>query len=119
MIKIKNGDRILVVTKGAYKNYYHGLGYEPVEAPEEHENLEQDNTHAHDDLHAPEGSSPEALEEDVPEDFYDEEETPLSEIPLSEMKLSQLIAYAEQLGLEHDGTPNKKELRKLIRDHLT
>ena len=46
------------------------------------------------------------------------EEINLSEIPLGEMTLSQLIAYAEQLGLDPDVNASKKELRKLIRTKL-
>ena len=122
MIKIKKGDTVLTVTNGAYKNYYKHLGYEPVGVAQTVENLGEENTHPTDDSQQLGDPTQLKIDEDtdVDEAVEDEEddEPDLSEIPLGEMKLSQLIAYAEQLGLEHDGTPNKKELRKLIRDHL-
>ena len=138
MLKITNGQHNLTVTMGAYRNFYRGLGYEPVEALEEPENLEQGSTHSDDKASDTDHSDDKAsdtdhsddkasdtdhsgtedLEEDAAEDSDEGEETPLSEVPLSEMTLSQLLSYAEELGLEYEGTPNRKELRKLIRDHL-
>ena len=117
MLKITNGQHNLTVTMGAYRNFYRGFGYEPVEALEEPENLEQGSTHSDDKVSTPDYSGTEDLEEDAAEDSDEGEETPLSEVPLSEMTLSQLLSYAEELGLEYEGTPNRKELRKLIRDH--
>lgn len=126
MIKIKRGDIVLTVTAGAYKNYYRHLGYEPVGVAKSVENSDEVNSHPSEDSCPSEdptqegvGSTPDESttgEEDT-EDEPDEEPA-LSEIPLGEMRLSQLIAYAEELGLEYDGTPSQKELRKLIRDHL-
>lgn len=129
MVKIKKGDTVLTVTNGAYKNYYKHLGYEPVDDAQSGENLTGVVSTPHGDSHDcgdpamtkidETAEAPETAENDGEGGVIEEEaEEDLSEIPLSEMKLSQLIAYAEQLGLEHDGTPNKKELRKLIRNHL-
>lgn len=124
MIKIKKGDSVLTVTPGAYRNFFKRLGYEPVDAHTGDEISGVGTTHPHGDSQHLEDSAQTESDEYASEEEYSEdedeadEEPDLSEIPLGEMKLSQLIAYAEQLGLEHDGTPNKKELRKLIRDHL-
>lgn len=124
MVKIKKGETVLTVTPGAYRNFYKHLGYEPVDVARSAENPDEENTHlCEDSPHLedpaqPEGDEYASDEEPFEDEAESDEEPDLSEIPLGEMKLSQLIAYAEQLGLEHDGTPNKKELRKLIRDHL-
>ena len=118
MLKITNGQHNLTVSLGAYRNYYQGIGYRPVETLEEPENLEQGNTHTSEGTLPPDHSDTEDPENEVTEDFDDGEETPLSEIPLSEMTLSQLLTYAEELGLEYEGIPTQKNLRKLIRAHL-
>ena len=121
MIKITNGHQALRVSRGAYEGYFKHLGYRPVDAIEPHENPEQENAHGDPETPVSEDSKESSGAEEAPGDPEIEEpeyEEDLSEIPLGEMKLSQLIAYAEQLGLEHDGTPSKKELRVLIRNHL-
>lgn len=133
MITITKGGMTLRVTHGAYDNYYRPLGYKPVEGVQSGEMGEGD-------IYSPLTPENPACDDSTLRGFSDNGETPsenpaedpkaktaeevfeyeedLSEIPLGEMKLSQLIAYAEQLGLEHDGTPNKKEMRKLIREYL-
>lgn len=126
MIKIKRGDSVLTVTAGAYSNYYKHLGYEPVGVAKSNENSEHEN--AHTTPGSPQPGDPtqqpgdeEAPDEDEESDLTDEEaeeEVDLSEIPLGEMDLSQLCAYADQLGLDHDGIRSRKEMRKLIREHL-
>lgn len=121
MIKITNGRHAIRVSQGAYESYFKHLGYRPVDAIELHENPEQENVHGDPETPGSEDSdefSGAEEESGDPEDEEPEYEEDLSEIPLGEMKLSQLIAYAEQLGLEHDGTPSKKEMRALIRSHL-
>lgn len=134
MIIIQKNGMTLRVTKGAYDNFYRGLGYEPVGGVQSGEKGEgevnlppvpenpacddstlkrvSDNENA-----APENPAddPEAPAEDAP----DEDEVKLSETPLSEMTLSQLYEYAEELGLDFEGTPKAKEMRKLIREHLS
>lgn len=124
MIKITNGCQTMTVTQGAYRSYFKHLGYKPVDAIELHENPEQENAHGDPETPTSEDSSESSGAEETPVDFEDEdpaepEEEDLSEIPLGEMKLSQLIAYAEQLGLEYSDAPSKKELRTLIRNHLS
>lgn len=133
MITITKGNMTLRVTHGAYDNYYKHLGYKPVDdvqsgetgegevnTPLTPENPACDDSTLRgfsDNGEAPSENPADDPEAETAEDVFEDEED-LSEIPLSEMKLSQLIAYAEQLGLEHDGTPNKKEMRKLIREYL-
>lgn len=128
MVNITNGSNTLSVTYGAYESFFKHLGYEPVGDARTPENSGQVNTQANPDSHesgdagASSVGDTEAPETDSetsdPEPEVEDEEINLSEIPLGEMTLSQLIAYAEQLGLDPDVNASKKDLRKLIREHL-
>lgn len=125
MIQVKKGNSLLVVTTGAYNNFYKHLGYEPVDVPENHEKSEQENAQHHEETqHSEEPAQTCADEEtsgqteDGDEEEDTEDEVDLSEIPLAELSHSQLFEYADQLGLEYEGTPSKKELQALIRKHL-
>lgn len=46
------------------------------------------------------------------------EEVSLSEIPMNEMTSEQLVEYALSLGIEVDDGITKKNLKRLIIDHL-
>lgn len=129
MVNITNGSNTLSVTYGAYESFFKHLGYEPVGYARTPENPGQVNTHIttdspeSGDAAAPYVGDTDPADPDIPEESaegegYDDAEVNLSEIPLGEMTLSQLIAYAEQLGLDPDVNASKKELRKLIREHL-
>lgn len=119
MIKIKKGDSVLTVTRGAFNNYYKGLGYKVLRAPRTGESLGEVITHPEEDSHVSGDLSQLKITpdegHDEPED--EEEDLDLSEIPLSEMTGQQLRQYAEQLGLKTEGL-KKRELRELIRNHL-
>lgn len=125
MIKIEKGNSVLTVTAGAYENYYKHLGYKPVGVPVSCENSGEGNTYPPDDsqhLDDPtqlriDGSDSDDGEEPLEDD--EDEELNLSEIPLSEMNFDQLCEYADELGLDHGGIRSKKEMRALIRAHLT
>ena len=129
MVNITNGSNTLSVTYGAYESFFKPLGYKPVGDARTPENPGQVNTPADPDSHEsgdagassvgdtePPETDSETSDSDEPE--VEDEEINLSEIPLGEMTLSQLIAYAEQLGLDPDVNSSKKDLRKLIRTHL-
>lgn len=62
--------------------------------------------------------SEEAEEEAEESEYEDDENVELSEIPLEEMTKAQLIAYAEELGVELTGEERKRELRTAIRKAL-
>lgn len=129
MVNITNGSNTLSVTYGAYESFFKHLGYEPVGDARTPENSGQVNTHADPDSHESgdagasyvgdtETPDTDAETSDPDESEVEDEEINLSEIPLGEMTLSQLITYAEQLGLDPDVNASKKDLRKLIREHL-
>lgn len=103
--------RTLTVTRGAFYNYYSNLGYEALDGSRSGENLDRVNTYSHEKTSA--GTHSQAVE-DVSKDRAIE----LSEIPLSEMSMSQMLEYAEDLGIDFDASITKKELRRLIRQHI-
>lgn len=130
MIQVKKGDSLLTVTKGAYDSYYRRLGYEPVGVAESNENSDQGYTQPPEETKpseegAQQKSAVNALDgatdgaDDTAENpEHSSDEVDLSEIPLGELSHSQLFEYADQLGLEYEGTMSKKELRALIKEHL-
>lgn len=127
MIQVKKGNHCLTVTRGAFENFYKQLGYELVGVDESHENSGQEFTHQQEDSQQPGNPTQQETDEEdsvEPEDGDeeqddDENDIDLSEIPLGELSHSQLFEYADQLGLEYEGTPGAEALRALIRKHLT
>ena len=118
MIKIKKGDSVLTVTRGAYTNYYKSLDYKVLRASKTADISEQEFTHPEpDSAHLGDPSQLNITPSDDSDEPDEEEELDLSEIPLGEMTGTQLKQYAEQLGLETEGL-KKRELRELIRNHL-
>lgn len=146
MLVISNGSSTLSVTKGAYESVYKYQGYNIVgrgaaaPSPDASKNSKDTSNQAEiagdvseDDAvvapgepgsadsspenrgknGTPENEDPEEASEDEEED---EEE--LSEIPITEMTKSQLLAYAEELGIEVSGDETKRELRVAIREAL-
>lgn len=127
MITIRKGTSTRTVTPGAYENYYKHLGYEPVGVAQTAEFSGEDSTHPVSDSQHLGDPTQLRSDEDIPEgeeepadlEEVTEDEVDLSEIPLSEMTSEQLCEYADQLGLDRSGVRTKKELRTLIRTHLT
>lgn len=90
MIKITNGSRITVVTKGVFNEVYAPMGWKIAEEPK--------------------AEVPKKTEE-----FESEEEV---EIPLSEMKLSDLKAFAASHDIDISSARNKQEIRNIIRAEM-
>ena len=134
MLVITNGSLELTVTKGAYNSLYKHQGFEikgagvhtpppeieerktsqaeiAVEGPEDEAVLDTS------ELPTEETEAENSTKSDAYED-EEGEERELSEIPLAEMTKSQLIAYAEELGIELDGDETKRALRVAIRKAL-
>lgn len=118
MVTIKKDSSVLTVTKGAYLNYYKGLGYHKLRVSKNDADPEVEVTHPEGESDHLEDSSQLKIDpEEDSSEFPDEDEVDLSEIPLGEMTGTQLRQYAEQLGLNSEGM-RKRELRELIRNHL-
>ena len=114
MIKITNGTRTTMCTKGAFENWYEPMGWKiadmnEVEAvaetlPEE-ENIEPEN-------------ASEPPEETLEEGEVEPEEEVEVEIPLSEMKLADLKEYAEEHGIDISAAKTKHDIRAIIKAEM-
>ncbi|MDY6416167.1 MAG: hypothetical protein SPK83_04875 [Succinivibrio dextrinosolvens] len=93
MIKITNGSRIAVVTKGVFNEVYAPMGWKIAEEPK--------------------AEVPKKTEE-----FEEEFESEEVEIPLSEMKLSDLKAFAASYDIDISSARNKQEIRNIIRAEM-
>lgn len=87
MIKITNGARTTMCTKGAFENWYKSMGWREVK---------------------PENKPIERGEENL-------EPKERVEVPLSELSLEELKAYAEENNIDISQAKTKKEIRNLIR----
>ena len=114
MIKITNGTRTTMCTKGAFENWYEPMGWKIADMSEveavnetlpEEENIEPENA----------SEPPEDTLED--EEVEPEEEVEV-EIPLSEMKLADLKEYAEEHGIDISAAKTKQDIRSIIKAEM-
>ena len=114
MIKITNGTRTTMCTKGAFENWYEPMGWKiadmseveaVVETLPEEENIEPEN-------------ASEPPEETLEEEEVEPEEEVEVEIPLSEMKLADLKEYAEAHGIDISAAKTKQDIRDIIKAEM-
>lgn len=114
MIKITNGTRTTICTKGAFENWYEPMGWKIADMSEveavnetlpEEENIEPEN-------------ASEPLEETLEEEEVEPEEEVEVEIPLSEMKLADLKEYAEEHGIDISAAKTKQDIRSIIKAEM-
>ena len=99
MVKIAKGNHTLMVTHGAFHNYYEPLGYELVETPRSPEaDLSM--------LTAGEGNSSDHEPAATPESYTKEQ--------VNGMTLEQLYEVADKLGINYQRVRTKGDLAKLI-----
>ena len=114
MIKITNGTRITMCTKGAFENWYEPMGWKIADISE----VEA----ANETLPAEENIEPENASEPLRETFEEEgvepEEEVEVEIPLSEMKLADLKEYAEAHGIDISAAKTKQDIRDIIKAEM-
>ena len=114
MIKITNGTRTTMCTKGAFENWYEPMGWKiadmnEVEAVNETLPEEKDIE--------PENAS-EPPEETLEDEEVEPEEEVEVEIPLSEMKLADLKEYAEEHGIDISAAKTKHDIRAIIKAEM-
>lgn len=114
MLYVTNGSVTIRVTNGAYKNFYKPRGFYTVNAPKCGEAPEREISQPHDKA----GSLGNFPQQKIDSPDSEVSEPELAEIPLSQMSLSQLKAYADQLGVDHEGLTTRKEFRIEIRKAL-
>lgn len=114
MIKITNGTRTTICTKGAFENWYEPMGWKIADMSEveavnetlpEEENIESEN-------------ASEPPEETFEEEEVEPEEEVEVEIPLSEMKLADLKEYAEEHGIDISAAKTKQDIRSIIKAEM-
>ena len=114
MIKITNGTRTTMCTKGAFENWYEPMGWKIADMSEveavaeslpEEENIEPEN-------------ASESPEETLEEEEVEPEEEVEVEIPLSEMKLADLKEYAEEHGIDISAAKTKQDIRSIIKAEM-
>ena len=114
MIKITNGTRTTMCTKGAFENWYEPMGWKIADMSEveavaetllEEENIEPEN-------------ASEPPEETLEEEEVEPEEEVEVEIPLSEMKLADLKKYAEEHGIDISAAKTKQDIRSIIKAEM-
>ena len=114
MIKITNGTRTTMCTKGAFENWYEPMGWKIADMSEveavnetlpEEENIEPEN-------------ASEPPEETLEEGEVEPEEEVEVEIPLSEMKLADLKEYAEEHGIDISAAKTKQDIRSIIKAEM-
>lgn len=114
MIKITNGTRTTICTKGAFENWYEPMGWKIADMSEveavaetlpEEENIEPEN-------------ASEPPEETLEEEEVEPEEEVEVEIPLSEMKLADLKKYAEEHGIDISAAKTKQDIRSIIKAEM-
>lgn len=114
MIKITNGTRTTMCTKGAFENWYEPMGWKIADMSEveavaetlpEEEDIEPENASEH-------------LEETLEEEEVEPEEEVEVEIPLSEMKLADLKEYAEEHGIDISAAKTKQDIRSIIKAEM-
>ena len=114
MIKITNGTRTTMCTKGAFENWYEPMGWKIADMSEVeaiNETLpEEENTE-------PENAS-EPPEDTLEDEEVEPEEEVEVEIPLSEMKLADLKEYAEEHGIDISAAKTKQDIRSIIKAEM-
>lgn len=112
MIKITNGTRTTICTKGAFENWYEPMGWKIADMSEVEAVAET--------LPEEENIEPENASEPPEETLEDEEVEPEVEveIPLSEMKLADLKEYAEEHGIDISAAKTKHDIRAIIKAEM-
>lgn len=91
MVKITNGEDVLLVTGGAFKSQYKPFGWYIVDEKKV--------------------AQPQTV-------VVDGDEAPVIEKPLSEMTSKELKAKAKELGVDISSASNKAEARKMLADSI-
>lgn len=110
MIKITNGTRTTMCTKGAFENWYEPMGWKIADMSEVEAVAET--------LPEEEDIEPENASEPLEEEEVEPEEEVEVEIPLSEMKLADLKEYAEEHGIDISAAKTNQDIRSIIKAEM-
>lgn len=114
MIKITNGTRTTICTKGAFENWYEPMGWKIADISE-FEAINE-TLPAEEDIEPENASEP--LRETLEEEEVEPEEEVEVEIPISEMKLADLKEYAEEHGIDISAAKTKQDIKDIIKAEM-
>ena len=118
MVRITNGSRVTVVTKGVFEEVYEPSGWKICDISNENtpnEDLpEMADISAEETVEMPDSETPE--EENDSEETEDEAED--FEIPISEMKLDELKKYAAEHDIDISAAKNKQDIKAIIKAEM-
>lgn len=121
MVKITNGSRTTIVTKGVFEEIYKPSGWKICDISEENsgdEDLLKNIINASEDTE--EIPSPDTEEESEPKNFESDEleSEDEVEVPISEMKLDELKAYAAKHGIDISAAKTKQDIKAIIKAEM-
>lgn len=114
MVKITNGLRTTVVSRGSYREIYEPMGWKIADSCDESTSAEEI---ADDEIKMDEAAEkmPEATEES---DELEAEENDEVEVPISEMKLDELKRYAAEHGIDISAAKTKQDIKAIIKAEM-
>lgn len=121
MVKITNGSRTTVVSKGAFKNYYEPYGWSIVDSEEkiiEGKDLPNEDEKTAENANESLSEAPEEVFDDEGEKEESPEDESDIEIPISEMTVAELREYAKEHDIDVSLAKNKKEMLAVITSEM-
>lgn len=122
MVKITNGSRTTIVTKGVFEEIYKPSGWKICDISKENsgdEDLLKNIINTSEDTE--EIPSPDTEEEESEsENFESDELEPEDEVevPISEMKLDELKAYAAKHDIDISAAKTKQDIKAIIKAEM-
>lgn len=114
MIKITNGSRTTLVTKGVFRELYELMGWKIADMSDDEPQIE--DLPVEQEISAENANEP---AEDASEDVeYEEEDETEVEIPISEMKLADLKEYAAEHDIDISAAKTKQDIRAIIKAEM-
>lgn len=114
MVRITNGVRTTMVTRGAFEEYYKPHGWKTCDGESESK-IEAVEEAAVEEPTIEENPEEEVEEEATVEETLEPEEI---EIPISEMKVDELKAYAKEHNIDISAAKNKDEIKDIIKAEI-
>ena len=115
MVKITNGSRITIVTKGVFNEVYAPMGWKIVELNEETTSVDilpESCSKASENVKILAGEGHKG------DDSYKSYDSEQFEIPLSEMRLAELKEYAAKHGIDISAAKTKQDIKAIIKTEL-
>ena len=116
MVRITNGSRTTVVTRGVFEEVYRPAGWKICDISNENSTVE-DLPETEDIVAEQTTETPDSETSEV-EDDPEEEEIDEFEIPISEMKLQELKDFAVEHNIDISAAKTKQDIRDIIKAEM-